>query len=63
MPCSFAVAGLVAFRHRRRRPVNAGAAFRVRTLVALVVFGIAAQLAAAALFIWLRKPLASQKAD
>ena len=33
------------------------------SLVALVVFGMAAQLAAAALFIWLRKPLASQKAD
>jgi MFS family permease len=32
------------------------------SLVALVVFGMAAQLAAAILFIWLRKPLASRKA-
>lgn len=32
------------------------------SLVALVVFGIAAQLAAAVLFIWLRRPLASRKA-
>ena len=32
------------------------------SLVALVVFGMVAQLAAAGLFIWLRKPLASQKA-
>ena len=32
------------------------------SLVALVVFGIAAQLAAAALFIWLRRPLATSKA-
>jgi len=31
------------------------------SLVALVVFGIAAQLAAVVLFIWLRKPLADQK--
>ena len=31
------------------------------SLVALVVFGIAAQLAAACLFIWLRKPLAQQQ--
>jgi MFS family permease len=32
------------------------------SLLALVVFGMVAQLAAAALFIWLRKPLADQKA-
>jgi MFS family permease len=32
------------------------------SLVALVAFGIVAQLAAAALFIWLRKPLTSRKA-
>ena len=32
------------------------------SLVALVVFGIIAQLAAALIFIWLRKPLASHKA-
>jgi MFS family permease len=32
------------------------------SLVALVVFGMAAQLAAAILFIWLRRPLASRKA-
>jgi hypothetical protein len=31
------------------------------SLVALVVFGMVAQLAAAVLFIWLRKPLASGK--
>ncbi len=31
------------------------------SLVALVVFGISAQLAAAVLFIWLRKPLAKEK--
>ena len=33
------------------------------SLVALVGFGIAAQLAAAVLFIWLRKPLASRKSS
>jgi predicted MFS family arabinose efflux permease len=32
------------------------------SLVALVVFGICAQLAAAVLFIWLRRPLAREKA-
>ncbi|HEX3144849.1 MAG TPA: MFS transporter [Pyrinomonadaceae bacterium] len=32
------------------------------SLVALVVFGMVAQLAAAGLFIWLRRPLANQKA-
>jgi hypothetical protein len=32
------------------------------SLIALVVFGIVAQLGAAALFIWLRRPLAVIKA-
>src|SRR5438270_878372 len=32
------------------------------SLVALVVFGVSAQLAAAVLFIWLRRPLAKEKA-
>ena len=31
------------------------------SLVALVGFGIVAQLAAAVLFVWLRKPLAEEK--
>jgi len=31
------------------------------SLVALVVFGISAQLAAVVLFIWLRRPLADEK--
>ena len=33
------------------------------SLMALVVFGIVAQLAAACLFVWLQKPLALQKED